>query len=255
MLPYLIAAGLGYLAAMYSQDNENKEEKPKLAGKINKKGMKTIYHGTFFKIDHLSTKKTSKNNRHEYYGEAIYFTDNIDIAIGYSKKIFSEEEGFYKEQLFILEVDENNFVKIDAKGQVIRTLSDKIEELISKKKNIIVKNVRDGNRNSSLTKWMNINETDEDYKYLDGYVLKHNYKRLSPKLKKMILDAKSVGVTIETSVWKTIENKGNEKITKQQAIELDKIGLKVWKLCSRGPDFSNTYIITDNKLLKKAKII
>ena len=46
-----------------------------------------------------------------------------------------------------------------------------------------------------------------------------------------------------------------KKSQKQQAIELDKIGLKVWKLCSRGPDFSNTYIITDNKLLKKAKII
>jgi hypothetical protein len=217
--------------------------------------MKTIYHGTFFKVNKLSTKNVQNNHRHEYYGNALYFSSNFDIANYYGEKIYKDEPLFHKKQIFKLNVNDSDFVIIDAKKQPIRNVGDKLKELLKKGRNVLIKNVADANYAGRQSKWMDLNQSDAEYKYLNACYVRQEYTILTKKLKELIESAEKIGVRIHSGGMFKTKYLTSANLTLTQAKKLEKLGFKVYKVSSRTPDYSDTYVIQDEKLLSKAVVL
>ncbi len=225
-----------------------------------KASQKTIYHGTFFKVKKLSAKEAIINNQYEFYGHAIYFSDNYDVANAYANAVYVNEPNFHKSQIFKLVVDPSNFVILNGKGEAIKMLKTRLEKLIKQGKNILVKNVADNNRYGNNGVRIGIYESNPEYKYVQQYNLDHEFKVLTPKLKSMIAQAENEGVKTEifsgyTYSSKRILRRGNMPLTLSEAKKLDKIGLNVYKFASRAPKTSSVYVIQDEKILSKAVLM
>lgn len=221
----------------------------------NKKQMKTIYHGTFLKLNKLSSANVETNHRHEFYGNAIYFSDNFDVANYYGEKIYKVEEDYHEKKIFKLSVNDADFTVIDAKKQPIRNIADKLKEHLKKGKNVLVKNTSDANMAGRKSKDLELDEVSKEYKYLSQYVIRQEYTILTKKNKELIEAAEKLGVKVYSGGMFKTKYLTATIPTLMLARKLKKIGFKVFKICGVTPEYANTYVIQDDKLLSKAVIM
>lgn len=208
-----------------------------------------IYHGTNKDIDILDVNKIEYT--HQYYGDAIYFTSNYDVA------------KYYGRNIFILNKNIINFdIILDANENGINEVGLDIKNAIKNKKNIIVENVFDSNILGTQCKSFNINDMDVyDYKYISNYYLKQKIKRLTPKIKNMINLAKNKKIDIKIEYNNIFKEKyittlhSINSLSKKDAFILNDIGFDVLKSMCLTPKIQTTYIIIDNDILKYAKKI
>lgn len=211
------------------------------------KGETTIYHGSDQDFDKLSLDKVDdflKNDQgHEYFGRALYFSENRDVAKYYGKNII---EAKLRESM----IDQT----IDALGQPLREIDSEIKRFIPKGGIIKVENVADANMQGSLHETFDYGENgDEVFKYPAGIYLWEELKLDGEKgrreeVKKILED---IGVRYFESGADVITTFGEP--SEEQARQMSDKGLSVYQQFRRTPSTATTYIVAGEKGLEKLR--
>lgn len=205
---------------------------------------KVVHHGTLEDFDQFKL-PTEDEARHEYYGKAIYLSDSEDVAKGYGDRVISKD------------IPDSMVDKvIDAKGGLMREIEG-LTDIVKEGGIIRVDNVQDKNLVGAQVKDFKYGEEGDDaYKYPKTIHSSTTVKRLSPKMKEMINEAKSKGVDLDASkgvFGTTIMKKRNQPLTPKEAEIMQEIGFDVTQQFGRTPETASTYIIAGDEALSEVQ--
>jgi len=187
----------------------------------------TVYHGTDRNIDNLDVNViTEENANYEYYGKALYFTDNIELAKCYGSNIFE------------LDITDYEFMEVDANFKPIKDISDVIVKLINEKKNIKLTNVSDRPQGKYDYKMLSMKDFINEKKYIHGakIVFTGSNNNDFKKINSILLNKQS-----QFNPSYTIEE------VEQVAIMYPKLKNKFKVNASDLPKYSNVYILSEIK--------
>jgi hypothetical protein len=213
-----------------------------------------IYHGTNKDFSELKLPDKDSERTHEYYGDALYFTDSYDVAKNYALEGKNNTQRIFEFKINDSLVD----YFIDAKGRGIKDVN--IRELVEKGGIIKIENIYDSNLMGAQNKNFPYGiKGDDDYKYPKNIYLEIRTKRLTKDIKEKINKAEEIlkdKLDISKDILgKTFYKKWNEPLTKEEADKLLSAGLGeyVYQQFSRTPKKQTTYVIAGEEAYEKLK--
>lgn len=198
-----------------------------------------LYHGTNEQFDDFKLPYEPVN--HEYYGPALFFSSNYDVARHYGEKVIE------------IEIPDSAIdVHVDAKGDGMKFVAG-VREMIKNGGIIAIENVFDSNLMGAQVKHFDLSDTEfGEYKYLDCYALNykmHTKKEMEAETKKL----DSVGIAYEKSYDKFLKKYliyTLKFLTEEQAMTAFNAGADVQRSMRKTPKTATTVIFAGEKALE-----
>lgn len=198
-----------------------------------------LYHGTNEQFDDFKLPYEPVN--YEYYGPALFFSSNYDVARHYGEKVIE------------IEIPDSAIdVRVDANGDVIRCV-DGVPEMIKNGGIIAIENVIDANRYGLQFKHFDLPDTEiGEYKYFHYYTLNNKLlTKVEMECETKKLD--SAGIAYKKSYDKILRKYHVytlNHLTEEQAMAAFNAGADVKKGMCKTPETATTVIFAGEKALE-----
>lgn len=199
-----------------------------------------LYHGT---EEHFEDFKLPYECvRHEYYGPALYFSSNYDVAKYYGSRIIE------------IEIPDSAInVHVDAKDDGMKFVAG-VREMVNNEGIIAVENVCDYNLEGAQTKAFDVTETEfGEYKYFCQYNLENRFYKTKKEFEAETQKLDKAGVPYKTSYDKILRKYSIytlKALTEEQAMAAFDAGANVKKIMRLTPETATTVIFAGEKALE-----